>query len=280
MSTPLQTTTDNSNNVDTITQLLHKAKSQLCEIIGQYKNGISVSTFQVIDCNKNQKQEQFDALQIARDQTLNHFIILSSDEEQDRPMNYTLYQCTQCNQSFQRKWRLDTHIQTVHNKDRVYQSNIRKHNFKKHSNIHECKYCDQKFPAKSMLISHTRSHTKERPFQCFHCHKMFALKANLLNHLDQCTLHKEVNTNYYEFPKNASMNHQLYIQPIKQQNNYGTHWYPCGQCSESFQYENDYQTHQIHVHACWTSFKCIKCNKLFTRRCNLHIHQTNIHEWD
>eukprot|EP01084_Bolivina_argentea_P250138 419010_1 len=219
----MSTATLQSNDFETTTQLLEKAKSQFGEIIELYKNGI--------DCIEKQKQinSQFDAQQIIRNNNpLNHCIIISPDEEQDHSVNnqkfgavnkciqcnktfyfitdyekhlisehdYRPYQCTQCNSSFKRKFNLNAHIRRVHNKEQRYQcicgkTFFAKNDLKKHHNIHtntgqhECNYCDRRFVTKSMLISHTRSHTNERPFECIHCHKRFTLKSNLLKHLNR-----------------------------------------------------------------------------------------------
>ncbi|CAL4079637.1 unnamed protein product, partial [Meganyctiphanes norvegica] len=45
-----------------------------------------------------------------------------------------------------------------------------------------CNQCDKYFRAKSLLITHQRTHTGEKPYQCNQCDKSFRTKSLLITH--------------------------------------------------------------------------------------------------
>lgn len=44
---------------------------------------------------------------------------------------------------------------------------------------HICQYCDRAFPSVSLLATHKRTHTNERPFNCSTCSKSFKTQGAL-----------------------------------------------------------------------------------------------------
>lgn len=50
------------------------------------------------------------------------------------------------------------------------------------NSLMKCSFCPKVFPARSQLVLHERTHTKERPYQCSQCEKKFSVKCNLLAH--------------------------------------------------------------------------------------------------
>ena len=48
---------------------------------------------------------------------------------------------------------------------------------------HQCLVCSYVAPCESQLVSHSRSHTGDRPFSCELCNQKFSLKCNLTRHL-------------------------------------------------------------------------------------------------
>ena len=54
---------------------------------------------------------------------------------------------------------------------------------------HQCLVCGYVAPYQSNLVSHSRSHTGERPFSCELCNQKFSQKCNLTKHL---LTHKDI----------------------------------------------------------------------------------------
>lgn len=50
-----------------------------------------------------------------------------------------------------------------------------------------CEYCDKSFPRQSRLVTHRRTHTGERPYQCIHCQRSFTQSGALNRHKKICS---------------------------------------------------------------------------------------------
>ena len=55
------------------------------------------------------------------------------------------------------------------------------HKEEQHNSLQCCK-CQKTFPSKGKLVSHHRSHTKQRPFSCSFCEKRFTEQSSLRKH--------------------------------------------------------------------------------------------------
>ncbi|KPJ21308.1 Zinc finger protein 816, partial [Papilio machaon] len=108
------------------------------------------------------------------------------------------YICTQCDRRFGIKRDLERHMNRIHLNIRPYKCDLCEKAFnnswcvKKHKKIsHEgykrpyifpCTMCDKIFDQKSILKSHIRTHTGERPFQCTICPAKFTQSSSLGTH--------------------------------------------------------------------------------------------------
>ncbi|KAF9816271.1 hypothetical protein SFRURICE_003822 [Spodoptera frugiperda] len=79
------------------------------------------------------------------------------------------HKCTQCSKVFKNNYTLSRHVMYVHDKQRPPKNKI-------------CDYCGRGFTTVTILRSHIRTHTGERPLQCRHCTATFAHPAALYTH--------------------------------------------------------------------------------------------------
>ncbi|KAM4642579.1 uncharacterized protein O3C94_016876 [Discoglossus pictus] len=108
-----------------------------------------------------------------------------------------------------------------------------------------CSECGKCFTHNSILINHSRIHTRETPFPCTECGKRFSQKSYLRTHL-------RIHT--------------------------GVRPYACSQCIKSFRQSSDLVKHQ-RTHTGEKPFSCAECGKCFINKSNLIKHQ-KIHTGD
>ena len=106
-------------------------------------------------------------------------------------------QCDRCSKKFSNKDNLNTHVRTVHNKDKPYQCNQcfkkfgHKHHLTRHIEVvhkkvkpYQCSQCLKKCSNKTNLNRHIEiGHNKAKPYQCSHCLKKFCMKHSLRDHI-------------------------------------------------------------------------------------------------
>ncbi|GAA35545.1 Zinc finger protein 516 [Clonorchis sinensis] len=134
-----------------------------------------------------------------------------------------LHECTLCNKTFPRKWRLRRHA-TIHSDIKQYKCNhceqtyAYKWGLKEHVNRvhqdkcsgekiqkHECRICSRMFLRRDHLIQHMRVHSGEKPFGCKFCKTSFSAYGNLQRHLR--TIHlKAKDTQLYEISRATQIN--------------------------------------------------------------------------
>ncbi|XP_052746346.1 zinc finger protein 16-like [Bicyclus anynana] len=83
--------------------------------------------------------------------------------------NCTTHTCSKCSKIFKNEKNMKRHILFVHDKVRPPRNKI-------------CDHCGRGFTSTQTLISHIRTHTGERPFNCTHCAATFAHSAALYTH--------------------------------------------------------------------------------------------------
>ncbi|XP_069468156.1 zinc finger protein 485-like [Ambystoma mexicanum] len=107
-------------------------------------------------------------------------------------------------------------------------------------NIHyQCKECNQSFSQKMELISHQKTHSRQRPYQCTECDKSFSHKHHLIGH---------------------------------QRTHVGGKPFQCPKCHKIFSWRESLSRH-FKTHTGERPHHCTKCSKSFTRREGLIRHQ-------
>lgn len=110
------------------------------------------------------------------------------------------FNCNQCNKSFSRKDNLNTHIKSVHLKEKKY----------------HCDQCDKSFGQKSKLNVHIKTvHLKQKEFNCKYCDKSFGQKCNLKVHIKTVHLkQKDFNCEHCNYSCGQQVHLNIHINSV------------------------------------------------------------------
>ncbi|XP_070547163.1 gastrula zinc finger protein XlCGF57.1-like [Ptychodera flava] len=136
----------------------------------------------------------------------------------------SMLQCDQCDMAFRSSGALGQHKMTKHIPLELWN--------------HHCDVCSR-FPYKSVLQTHMKSHSDERNFYCQVCGKDFKKKDHYVRHVK---------------------NHE------------GEKPYMCEHCGKNFGRKEHLMQHSV-VHTKEKNFLCDYCGKSFSNKANLYVHR-------
>ncbi|XP_035713418.1 zinc finger protein 708 [Folsomia candida] len=137
----------------------------------------------------------------------------------------------------------------------------------------ECLFCQKKFPDNSTYHKHLVSHTKEKPFRCDQCGKLFPRSKSLqLHKLIHTSEQKLFNCDECEKAFTSKQNLVRHEKTVHR----GLKDIACSECAKKFGTKGDMVRHVKSVH---TNIRhpCPHCGVTFTQKCHLGRHLKKLH---
>ena len=128
---------------------------------------------------------------------------------------------------------------------------------KKH--LFKCNFCQKVCKDKGSLVSHVRTHTKDRPYECNVCFAKFKQYAHLRDHI----MTKHTKDRPYICDRCAkAFNRKSHLQDHMRLKHTDDKLYHCSECPLTFQKRADFSEHKrMHVKA--LKYQCNICSRQF-----------------
>ena len=201
------------------------------------------------------------------------------------------YLCDICGYDTKLKVKMDLHMATKHNEDKILSYVCEVCDYKCSNQLHlrahlqivhlegltpfECGVCQYQCRKRASVVKHMKIvHEKRRPFQCQHCDKAFPVNSVLIRHVE--SVHEKVrphkcDTCGYGFSERRFLEKHIKavhekIKPVA-----------CEHCDYKCTTKDTLARHMWHKHEREPRFNCRMCDARYMRRTLLEEHYKNEH---
>ncbi|KAK3932812.1 Zinc finger protein 26 [Frankliniella fusca] len=150
--------------------------------------------------------------------------------------------------------------------ERPYQKHLRSHQARQEKNL-MCQVCHKKFAEKQRLLEHMQIHTGIKPYECSVCGRRFSQTSSMYTH---ALIHTG------EKPHSCDLCGRGFRIKADRDNHRRTHTgekpYKCEWCGQQFRTGQVYYQHRM-IHTGERRFPCDVCGKAFKRSHTLVVHK-------
>lgn len=149
----------------------------------------------------------------------------------------------------------------------------RKRGRPRHVGAYICEVCEKEFSSRRCLVTHTTTHSKEKPHVCDICQKKFYWKRQLTCHMSS---HEKPHTCQL-CPQRFSQKRSLVTHMKRHEALARENFHSCSVCQELFPDRGSLTDHEKSAHASTIeSYACITCHEVFSEKAGLLNHQCKL----